>query len=85
VNTSATSFAFVITAIYTYTFGNAIYQLLEFNEKTITIDMRGGTHLGIVACALMCMCMALRFFFGNNNYVDELYAKQQSAAARLYP
>lgn len=83
-NTSVSSISFVITAIYTYTFGNSVYQIVGFNEKAQDIEMRAGTDSVIIICALICMIMALRFFFGNNNYVDEMFSKPSSAVSRLY-
>jgi hypothetical protein len=82
--TSVNSISFVITAIYTGTFASAVYQILAFDEKTISLGLRSGVDVPILLCASICMIMTLRFFFGNNNYVDEIFAKRQSALSRLY-
>lgn len=83
-NTSSTSFSFVITAIYTYTFANVIMRVLRFDEVYSSIALQDGINGYVVVSAAMCMIMTLRFFFGNNNYVDELYAKTTSAKSRLF-
>lgn len=83
-NTSASSISFVITAIYTYTFANAVSRVMEFNDRSVTIGFRDDTSLVSFLCVFICLTMALRFFFGNNNYVDKLYREQHSAVERMY-
>lgn len=83
-NTSINSVSFVITAIYTITFGNSVIQILEFNDVERIIALRQGTSLPIVLCSLICMTMTLRFFFGNNNYVDKIFSTPTPSIHRLY-
>jgi hypothetical protein len=83
-STSVNSISFVITAIYTGTFANSVYQLLQFNDKVADIQFRSDIDLPRLLCALICMVMTIRFFFGNNNYVDSIFATPQSATRRLY-
>lgn len=83
-NTSASSISFVITAIYTYTFANAVFRVLEFNEALAEIQVRAGTTWSFSMCMAVCLTMALRFFFGNNNYVDRLYVQTIAPGKRLY-
>jgi hypothetical protein len=84
VSTSVSSISFVITAIYTYTFANALLQILEFNAKAQNIQFRAGTNVETIVYALICMVMALRFFFGNNTYIDNIFSSPSSAVSRLY-
>lgn len=81
---AVTSISFVITAIYTGTFANAVYQLVTFDEAAVQLRFRDSLTLGNYLCALICMVMALRFFFGNNNYIDDLFTAKRTAGVRLY-
>jgi hypothetical protein len=78
------SLAFVITAIYTFTFGNAGYRVLEFNESTIGIGFRQGITVENALYSLVCLTMALRFFFGNNSYVEHVFASPMGPRSRAY-
>lgn len=81
---ATTSIGFVITAIYTGTFANAVYQVLEFNETAITIQLRTTVTVSVLLCSAMCMIMAMRFFFGNNNFIEDLFTKPRSVGERVY-
>jgi hypothetical protein len=83
-NTSVSSISFVITAIYTGTFANALYQVLEFDEKAVHIQFRSEITTSALICVAICMIMALRFFFGNNNFIEGLFARKISSVRRLY-
>lgn len=55
-----------------------------FNEHTQDIQFRPGTNVVTVMCTLICVIMALRFFFGNNAYIEDVFSKPGSAISRLY-
>ena len=81
---SSASINFVITLIYTVTFGNAVYQIVEYQETPAVLRMRPDITAGALVCAGMCMIMALRFFFGNNRFMEDIFANPHPAGQRLY-
>jgi len=81
--TSATSINFVITAIYTVTFANAIYQVIHVDNGN-AVEFRDGVSTTVLLCASMCMIMALRFFFGNNNFMDYVFSSSEGSLRRFY-
>ncbi len=78
------SLSFVITVIYTYTFGNAIYRVIEFDSATSTIQLVDGFTWVHGMEAVVCVTMALRFFFGNNSYIEHLFSSSIAPIYRLY-
>lgn len=83
-SSAATSINFVVSAIHTATFGNAIYQVVAFDSGHATLGLRTGSGFATLSCAAMAMILALRFFFGNNNFLDEIFRGSSSAGLRLY-
>jgi hypothetical protein len=81
---AATSINFVITAVYTVTFANAIYQVAHIDKKYVVIGLRNGASTTSLLCAAMCMVMALRFFFGNNNFMEYVFSSPEGPLSRLY-
>lgn len=81
--TAASSINFVITAIYTVTFANAIYQVVHV-ENGAAVEFRDGVSTTVLLCTGMCMIMALRFFFGNNNFIDYVFSSSEGPLRRFY-
>lgn len=81
--TAASSINFVITAIYTVTFANAIYQVVHVDNGT-AVEFRGEVSTTVLLCTSMCMIMALRFFFGNNNFMDYVFSSPEGPVRRFY-
>jgi hypothetical protein len=67
---SISSINFVISAAYTFTFANSFFfMLLVDPSKEITPANVELTFVKI-GCGIICLIMSLRFFFGNNAYID---------------
>jgi len=81
---SASSIGFVIGAIYTFTFVNAVYNAVRldpdagFALSNVTFDWVR------LALGAMCLVTTLRFFFGNNIWVAQVLHSERSPWVKLY-
>ena len=73
-NDVTSSISFVINAIYTFTFGNTALIVLAdpnsggFSLEAIALD--GETAI----CGLVALTLTIRYFFGNNVFISEVFA-----------
>ena len=82
--TTTSSISFVITAIYTFTFGNAVYRVFDVDEVSSIIVFRDHITWVHMVFMVVCITMSLRFFFGNNSYVAHLFSISLSPWKRLF-
>lgn len=81
---SLSSISFVISAAYTFTFANAIFFMVAVDPNASFGIGNIGYDYQRLLCGIMCMVMALRFFFGNNQYIYEIMNSQRGAWVKFY-
>jgi hypothetical protein len=81
---AANSVNFLISAIYTVAFGNAVLQVISYDNTSISISISKGIDSSIIICASICVVLSLRFLFGNNNFMEHLFESKSGTLARLY-
>lgn len=79
------SMTFVISAAYTVTFANSIY-LMSVKDENVPFSISNMQFcVERALCGCFSLIMTLRYFFGNNQYLDGIMKDQQrSARARFY-
>lgn len=71
-NQAGDSIGFVISACYTYTFANSIFFMITSpGSESFSLDNIEFSWARTI-CGVMCLVMAMRFFFGNNQYISDV-------------
>ena len=66
------SMSFVITAAYTVTFANSIYLMCVKDQNVPFSISNTAFDIERVCCGIIAIVMTFRYFFGNNQYLDEV-------------
>lgn len=78
------SISFVISAAYTFTFANAIFFMVAIDpNKPFGIE-NIEFNLERLMCAVICMVMTLRYFFGNNQYIYDVMNSNKNPWVKFY-
>ena len=79
------SIVFVINAIYTFTFANSCFLLLQdpslgsFSLANVKLNFEA------VTCGLILITLTSRYFFGNNIFINDVFGDQKkNALVRLF-
>ena len=81
---AANSVNFLISAIYTVSFGSAMLQIVHYDSDLVTIGFYQNISSAVIVCAAICVVLSLRFLFGNNNFMEQLFDSPSGTIVRLY-
>lgn len=71
-NQATASMSFVITAAYTVTFANTVYLMVTKDPAQPFSVANMEFSLPRIICGCIAFIMTMRFFFGNNQFIDDV-------------